>query len=265
MKICLAQMKPRLGDVEANISIIEQFTEKALFSSCDIIVFPELATSGYILRDLVGRTSRSNQSPEFSRIIELSRNIDIVLGYAQIEEGYFYNSAMYVSGGEIVHNHKKVYLPDYGMFEEQRYFSPGSNITVFKTGLGKTSVVICEDMFHLSTHHELLKQGAEVVFILSASPFWMNRDSIKPNIWKETAKCYSRLSCSYTVFTNRVGFEDGVNFFGNSFIVNPHGNIIAEAPMFEEHTLICEVDKREIFLAREKFPVAKNEVTCDNE
>ncbi|PMP66976.1 nitrilase-related carbon-nitrogen hydrolase, partial [Desulfurella multipotens] len=123
MKIAIAQFKPKLGKVKENLERIEIFIDEAINKKSDLIIFPELATSGYALRDLVSYASINLQNKDLSNIIQKSNFIDIVLGYAQKEDNLYYNSALYLSEGLILTNRKKVYLPDYGMFEEARYFA----------------------------------------------------------------------------------------------------------------------------------------------
>jgi len=260
MKIAIGQIDTILGDVNKNIRKIEHYTDKAISEKCDLIVFPELAACGYGLRDLVYTSSRKPDDPVFSNLKEKSNYIDIVFGFAQKENGYFFNSSMYLSDGEIINIHKKKFLPDYGMFEEQRYFSPGNSIQSFNTKFGKTTMLICEDAFHISSHHAAFKNQTEILIILSASPFWSDHTSMKWELWENVCRTSAQLNGYFVIFSNRVGFEDGIGFFGKSFIVNPKGHIMDEAPFLKEWLSISEIDLRDIERARLFMPIMKNEV-----
>ncbi len=262
MKIAIGQIDTVLGDVEKNVKKLEHYSDKAIEEKCDLIVFPELAACGYGLRDLVYTSSRTPDDSVFLNLKERSNYIDIVFGFAQKENGYFYNSSMYLSAGEIINIHKKRFLPDYGMFEEQRYFSPGETIESFKTKFGKTTILICEDAFHMSSHHQAFRNQTELLITLSASPFWSDHTSMKWEMWKNVCRTSAQLNGYFVVFSNRVGFEDGVGFFGKSFIVNPKGHIMKEASFIKEELFIGEIDLRDIERARLFMPIRKNEV-CD--
>ncbi len=262
MKISVGQIDTVLGDIGKNVKKLEHYTDKAIEENCDLIVFPELADSGYGLRDLVYTSSRTPNDPIFSNLKEKSNYIDIVFGFAQKESGYFYNSSMYLSEGETINIHKKRFLPDYGMFEEQRYFSPGETIDSFKTKFAKVTTLICEDAFHISSHYATFKNETEILIILSASPFWSDHNSMKWELWENVCKTSAQLNGHFVIFSNRVGFEDGVGFFGKSFIVNPKGHIIKEASFLKEELFTVEIDLRDIERARLFMPIRKNEV-CD--
>jgi len=260
MKVAIGQIDTVLGDVEKNIKKMEHYTDKAIEEGCDLIVFPELATTGYGLRDLVYTSSKEPTDHIFYNLRQKSNFIDIAFGFAQRESGYFFNSSMYISDGEILGLHKKKFLPDYGMFEEQRYFSPGHTIETFSTKFGKTTMIICEDAFHISSHYEAFKNKTEILILLSASPFWSDHTSMKWEMWENVCRTSAQLNGYLVIFANRVGFEDGVGFFGRSFIVNPKGHVIKEAPFLREDLFISEIDLRDIERARLFMPIMKNEV-----
>ena len=259
MRIALCQIDTILGDLNKNLSKVNHYIDKAVYEKCELAIFPELALTGYNLRDLTDSVGLDINGEKIGKLKEKSYEIDIVLGYVEQKEGYFYNSAVYISNGEILHNHRKKFLPDYGMFEEERYFTRGSSIKAFDTKFGKTTLFICEDSFHISSQNDAFKQGTNFLIILSASPFWMNHESIKPQLWKSVCLNFSQFSNSYAAFVNRTGFEDGVGFFGGSFLMNPFGSVIDEAALFKEEFLIAEFDKNQINKAKIMMPILKNE------
>ncbi|AEA34512.1 nitrilase-related carbon-nitrogen hydrolase [Hippea maritima] len=259
MKIAIGQIDTVLGDVAKNTTKIEHYIDMAIDKDCDLIVFPELATSGYGLRDLVYQASISVNDKLIKSIATKSLDIDIVIGFAQEENGYYFNSAAYFSNGNLIHIHKKNFLPDYGMFEEERYFTKGTSIETFKTKFGNTTMLICEDAFHVSSHCKAFFNRTEVLIILSASPFWSDYKSMKWEMWENISKTYTQLNSSFVVFANRTGFEDGVGFFGKSFIASPHGSIIKQASFLKEELLITQIDPKDIKRAKIKMPILKNE------
>lgn len=260
MRAALCQIDTILGNGERNLIKINHYIDKAIFEQCELAIFPELALTGYGLRDLVYDVGIDSSSKIFNKLKEKSRKIDILLGYTEYDGGYFYNSAVYISNGEIVYNYRKNFLPDYGMFEEGRYFTAGDYIETIETKFGRVSVLICEDMFHISAQNVALKNNTDILIILSASPFWMDSSSIKPTLWHSVTSNFARLSGSYVLFANRVGFEDGVGFFGGSFVMNPSGIIIKEAELFKEELVISEFDTNDIKRAKWAMPGLKNEV-----
>ncbi len=265
MKVELCQINTVLGDIDKNLKKIEFYIEKAKNDECDMVVFPELALTGYNLRDLVYDVSLDVNDAFLDILKEQSKNIDIVLGYSQNDKNYFFNSALYLSEGKIKLNYKKNYLPDYGMFEEGRYFSSGKSIETVDTKFGRVTILICEDMFHISAQNEALVNSTDILIVLSASPFWSDSRSIKPELWKSVCSNFAQLSGSYLFFNNRAGFEDGVGFFGNSFFLSPFGKIIKEAKMFKEEAIMCDIDLNNLKRAKSFMPVLKNEVNCNDE
>ena len=167
----LAQIKPKLGCVADNLTTIEEQIVKAREAGADLIVFPELALSGYFLKDLVPEAARRIDSPEIRRLIELSRSISIAIGFVEETDDYhFFNSALYLEDGAIRHLHRKVYLPTYGLFDEQRYLARGESFRAFDTKFGRFGMLICEDMWHLSASYILAMDGATTLICLSSSP-----------------------------------------------------------------------------------------------
>lgn len=170
-KAVLAQIKPKLGTVADNLALIEEYVCQATRDKADLIVFPELALTGYFLKDLVPEVARGIDAPEIRRLIELSRHISIAVGFVEVTSDYrFFNSALYLEQGAIKHLHRKVYLPTYGLFDEQRYMARGEHFRAFDTRFGRFGMLICEDMWHLSASYILAMDGATALICLSSSP-----------------------------------------------------------------------------------------------
>ncbi len=188
-------------------------------------------------------------------ILRLSKEIIIIVG--GVEEGdnfAIYNSAFVFEDGEIKHIHRKIYPPTYGMFEEMRYFSSGKSVRAFDTKLGRIGVLICEDLWHISLPYLLAIDGATVIAGLAASPTRISGESDELTNYKinsEHHKTYARLLSVYFLFSNRVGYEDGVNFWGGSEVINSDGEVVAVAKLFEEDLIFAEIDSKMIERSRQ--------------
>ncbi|BAI79961.1 hydrolase, carbon-nitrogen family [Deferribacter desulfuricans SSM1] len=261
-KITLAQISPYLGDINKNLDLHIGLIEKGIESKADIIVFPELSLSGYFLRDLVVDAGLSLKSPILKKIKELSKYISIIIGGVLEDEDYLlYNSAFYFEDEELKYIHRKVYLPDYTMFEEGRYFTAGNRFTVFNTKHFRSGLLICEDALQVSSIYAMKLQKVEIIYVISNSPargLYENKFYSK-DFWY-TALKYMALSCNaYVVFVNRVGVEEGVTFWGGSTIFSPMGEIITELPLFDNADVMVNIEKSELKRARVISPFLKDD------
>ena len=173
MKIALAQISPRLGDVEANLKLHLDSIDRAAASGANVVCFPELSLTGYYLRDLTSTVAVRPDAGDhvFARLLEASRGIDVVVGFVEETERFLhYNSAAFLSAGKVVHVHRKVYLPTYGMFDEQRFMAAGDTVRSFATPWGRVAMLICEDLWHLSLPYLAWLDGADYLLGLVASP-----------------------------------------------------------------------------------------------
>lgn len=258
MKICIEQMKPVLGDTEKNLLKMVEGIDRAIEVGNDIIVFPELSLNGYMLEELVFDTA-IKEVPQI--LLEKSKKISIIFGAAEIgAEEYPYNTAFYLEDGKVVHKHRKVYLPTYGMFQEGRYFMEGDKIRAFDTKFGRIGMLVCEDAWHQSAHYILAQDGAKHIFIISnaSAKIGINKYDVSSG-WRNILKNSSMLNGVYTVMANRVGVEDGVTFFGNSTVMDPSGEVVKEAEFFKEQSLCCCTSESRIRAARIGAPMFKTE------
>ncbi|SMO32061.1 Predicted amidohydrolase [Balnearium lithotrophicum] len=263
MKVSLVQFSSKLGEFDYNLERTVEFAERARKEGSSICIFPELSLTGYNVWDLTFEVAIRLDSPKFSPLLELSREIDIVVGFVEESPEYvFYNSAVYLSDGKIKHLHRKVYLPTYGMFDEGRFFGRGNRVESFNSALGRSSILICEDLWHMSTVYLSFLQGVKFIFALSSSPgrgYKEERMFGNAEIWQNMGEFYSRMTGSYFFFVNRVGTEDGFVFSGKSFVSNPFGEIVAEASPFEEEILTVEVKEELVRSARIGLPLLRDE------
>jgi predicted amidohydrolase len=244
--IGVAQIGPRLGDVAANLDLHEASLREAKGRGIDLLVFPELSLTGYFLKDMVSTVALAPDAPALRRLRALSRDtVPFVVGLVEeTPEFRFYNAAMLVDGGEIRHVHRKVYPPTYGLFDELRYLARGTRIAAFDSRFGRLAILLCEDMWHASTAYIAAMDGALLVLVPSASPIQgIARGEIPENAayWQRlnvvTAESYGM----FIVHANRVGFEDGIGFWGGSEIVAPSGELLARGRYYEPDMPAAEI------------------------
>ena len=234
MKVALAQIRPKLSpdNLDKHLEYIKK-------TDANLIVFPELSMNGYKIKDALLEDAFNI---EFFK--KLSFDKDVVLGAAIKSSGKIYNSAIYI--GDEFHIHHKVHLPTYGVFEEGRFFFRGKEFNTFNTQFGKTSLFICEDVFSGDVMEFVAKEKPDLNIIISASPAREFKDGklLIEEQWEAILKNIAILSGGYVLFCNRVGFEDGLGFWGKSKVVNPKGEIEKEANYFEEELIECELNHK---------------------
>ncbi len=256
-RIAVAQIDVRVGDVDHNLKLHINYAEEAISKNARIIVFPELSLTGYSLRDLVHDVTQVSyaDNPNYKKLLALSNDIHIIAGGVEETRNYrLHNAAFLFTGGNMQVIHRKIYLPTYGMFEENRYFLPGKSLRSFDTPAGRWGVLICEDLWHLSTPYLIAQDGAEIIAALAASPTRLggekNSEPAVAEINMEHHKTYARLLSCYVLFCNRVGFEDGISFWGGSSIIGPDGTIVKQAPFFYDTVIYADITNDEIKRAR---------------
>jgi predicted amidohydrolase len=262
--IAIAQINPVLGDLERNLVLHEKTAEEALDRGAGLLVFPELSLTGYFLKDIVSSVALPMTSPLLGRLRDLSRRIDLVVGLVEESAGHlFYNTAVYLTMGEILHVHRKLYLPTYGIFDEQRYLAEGGRIRTFRTRIGRSAILICEDMWHPSTACVASIDGMEILISPAASPgrggLEEGESFANARAWETINRAYAQLFTCYVLFANRIGYEDGACFWGGSEVIAPSGKPVAKAAYLSEEMLIAEIDPAEVRRARTANPLLRDE------
>jgi predicted amidohydrolase len=184
---------------------------------------------------------------------EAGKEIALVFGFVEEDDYIYYNSAAMIEGGKVTVVHRKVYLPTYGMFDEERYFSPGSTFRAFESGLGRAAILICEDFWHPSSIYLAARDGAMLHFYLANTPLKglsMPEDLYSPDLATSMARINSQVYGVYTIYANRTGCEDGVSFAGCSRVVSPTGRVVAKAEHQDEELILAEIDPDQIRRAR---------------
>jgi predicted amidohydrolase len=269
--VALAQMAPRLGEVAANLDRHLELVEQAQRGGASLVVFPELSLTGYFLKDLVPEVALREQSGELDALAAASEGIDVVAGCVlESEDARFYNASLYLSNGRIHHIHRKVYLPTYGLFDEARYLAQGDRFRTFTAPLAaarpprpwEAGMLICEDMWHPTAAALLARQGVELFLCPSASP---GRGVVRGHAlgtarsYDAMTRTYAQLFTSYLLYCNRVGFEDGVGFWGGSRAVGPDGRLLDDPAGSDECMVLHRIDLAAVRRARIANPLLRDE------
>jgi predicted amidohydrolase len=255
--LALAQIDSVLGDLRKNVEKHAEFAERARARGAALVLFPELSLTGYTVRDMNMDLALNlgGDCSVLNPLIELSRHgVSIVAGGIEEDPRFgIYNAAFFFEEGTVRVVHRKVYPPTYGMFEEMRYFARGNDVRAFDSRLGRMGVLICEDLWHISLPYLLALDGAQLILGLVASPTRISPEEPEfnsPVINSENYRVYARMLSVHVATANRVGFEDGVNFWGGSQVILPGGETLAVAKTFEEDLVIAEIDDLAIRQAR---------------
>jgi len=268
LTLALAQINTRLGVPQANLEKHLALIRDAHQQGADLILFPELSLTGYVLQDLVPQVAHRPvaDDPLFAPLLEASHHLDIMVGFVEEDRrSRFYIAAAYLSQGEVRHVHRKVYLPTYGLFDEGRYFAWGDAIQAFDTRFGRVGMLICEDFWHASPPYLLWLDGADLFLFASASPGrGLSQDErLESARWVDHInRAYASLFTAFVAHTNRVGYEDGLNFWGGSAVYDPNGKVLAQAPYHEEALLLTEIDLNQLHRTRYRLPLLRDERTA---
>ena len=239
LRIALAQINPVVGDLSGNSRLIVEWIGRARDQGADIVLFPELALTGYPPEDLVLKPAfvRDNLR-QLNVVVEATKGIAAVVGFVD-EDGDLFNAAAFIDDGELKASYHKVFLPNYGVFDEQRYFTPGHLCPIVELGGVRMGLSVCEDCWYPAgpmaweAHH-----GAELLLNINGSPYHEAKRVTREAMIAGRAADYG----AYIAWVNTVGGQDELVFDGNSAIFGPSGEVIARAPSFQEHLLVCDVN-----------------------
>src|SRR5436189_2629351 len=239
MRIALAQINTVVGDLDGNAERIRSRLAEAKEQQADLVVFPELAVTGYPPEDLLLRPSfvraAQQQAEELARE---TRGIVALIGVPWLDRD-LYNACAVCAAGEIKTIYRKRFLPNYGVFDEDRYFAPGRDLVLLEHGGTLVGPTICEDIWQPGPPAtELALAGAQLLVNLSASPFHLCRDREREEMFATRARDNS----CFIAFCNAVGGQDELIFDGHSLVLDEDGRVLARAPGFEEALLVVDVD-----------------------
>ncbi len=265
--VAIVQMKPAKGRYAENLRAGGEAFEQLRSGRTDLIVFPEAAFTGYFLEGAVYDLALS--APRFAGDLAATwrgtrgdAEVDIVAGFYENDGGTYYNSAMYLHVGRdaehIVHLHRKLFLPTYGVFDEERFLSRGRKVGAFQTRFGKMSILICEDAWHAIVPTIAAVKGARILLVPSASPgrgIEGEGELASITRWRQTLVSAAVEHGVFVVYAGLTGFEGGKGMTGNSCAIDPRGNVLVQAPASEACIVRVDLDLREIDLARAGLPL----------
>jgi NAD+ synthase (glutamine-hydrolysing) len=272
--LVVIQLKPRKGDYAVNLARLAGIFSQvdALEPRPDVAVFAETALTGYFVeggvRDVAmtaGAFARDLQA-QYTSAVTTPRPLDVCIGFYEVWNNAFYNSALYVTlGGKepvIRHVHRKLFLPTYGLFDEERFVDSGFEVRAFDTDWGRAAMLICEDAWHSLTGTVAALDGATTIFVLSASPargVWRREDEgpVPANLkrWERLARDIAEEHGVFVALVNLVGTEGGKTFSGGSIICGPHGDVRAQAPLWDETIMTITLDPHDLTRARSDAPL----------
>jgi NAD+ synthase (glutamine-hydrolysing) len=243
MRLALAQINPIVGDLDGNREIILERLSEAKANAADLVVFPELAVTGYPPEDLLLRPGFIRAAEEsVERIAREARGATVLVGAPRFDRD-LYNACYVCAGGEVKAVYRKRFLPNYGVFDEDRYFAPGRDLILLEHGKTLIGPTICEDMWQPGPPAtDLALAGAELLVNLSASPFYVGRDREREDMLVTRARDNS----CFVAFCNTVGGQDELIFDGHSVVLDDEGTVIARAPGFEEALLLADIEPAEV-------------------
>jgi NAD+ synthase (glutamine-hydrolysing) len=254
--------------VDANLALHLELIDQAKLEGAELVVFPELSLTGYVLQDLTPTVARqpNPEDPTFRPLLKSSEDIDIIVGFVEADNRHrFYIAAAYLSDGEVLHVHRKVYLPTYGLFDEGRFFAWGDQVRAFDSPLGRIGILICEDFWHASPPYLLWLDGAEIMFLISASPGRgiSGDERLESARWVERInQAYASLFTTYMIHTNRVGYEDGLHFWGGATAFDPNGQMLVRGPYHEPALTLVQLDLAQLHRTRTRLPLLRDERTA---
>jgi len=265
LRIAMAQINTTVGDLEGNTKKILQYIEQARHLGVDLITFPELAITGYPPEDLLLMPQFVNENLDYLKeIIKATSGICVIVGFVDKKDD-LYNAAAIINNGTLAGVYHKIYLPNYGVFDENRYFQGGNEIPVFNLGETAIGLNICEDMWYPEgpTTTQTLKGGAELIVNISASPYHAE----KGNSRKRMLATRAADNIVIVAFNNLVGGQDELIFDGGSMILDQKGDLLCQGKQFEEDFIVTDLNLDAVFLQRIHDPRRRKEkfVPSDHE
>lgn len=241
MRVALAQIDSSLGEVDANLARMGELVGEANAGQADLVVFPELATHGYWLGEIPATLSLPAGDP---RLLELAGGrADVVAGFHEDAGVRNFNSVAYLSGGRIVHVHRKLYLPTYLGWEERKHSSPGQSLRVFDAPGARVAVLICNDAWQPALPWLAAQDGAELLLVPANSAPDLSPAALDTiDYWQQLLHFIARMQQCWVVFVNRVGTERGTRFWGGSRVLDPTGEVVAEAPLWDPGLVTVDID-----------------------
>jgi predicted amidohydrolase len=262
-RVTLAQTNPALGNLARNLEQHLVEIESAIAAGSDLILFPELSLTGYFLKDQTSEIALALDSAPLKKLAELSHRISIAAGFVERStEGRMYNTVAYFEDGRIVHAHRKVHLVTYGMFDEEREFAAGESFRAFDTRHGRFGILICEDLWHVSSAYQYFLADVDALLVHSCAPgrgiAGGEPELASMRIWKTLLEAHAFSTQTWVAWVNRVGWEDGVFFSGGSRVLDPFGREVASVPGLEAGRIETRLSSKDNERARLMTPLRRD-------
>jgi predicted amidohydrolase len=264
-RIALAQVAPHLGEVDANVDLLSERLDAAVAEGADLAVFPELALTGYLLQDLVPEVAMRADDERLAQLSRSAPGVVVAVGFVEETEDHRYaNSAALLRDGELIGVHRKVYLPTYGLFDEGRFTRPGDRVRTLAVGppLGRIGLSVCEDFWHASLPMLQAADGADLLVNIAAGPSRAPGSAagmVAIAGWHKMQDTYALLGTVPIAFSNRVGNEEGLTFWGGSRVLAADGSVVVEAPLWEEALVVGTLDTDDLRMQRYNLPLLADE------
>src|SRR6187549_50020 len=265
-RIALAQLAPTLGDLDANLARHHDLLTQSRTDGADLVVFPELGLTGYLLQDLAAEVAMRLDDPRLATLAGATHGLSAVVSFVEESADHrLFIAAALIEDGEIRHVHRKLYLPTYGLFDERRFFAAGDVLRSVPSRLGiGLGIGVCEDFWHLSVPQLLALDGAQILINVSSSP---GRDLAATNevglgtatSWRTLMRTYAQLTTSVAIFCNRVGVDESISFWGGSEVIGPSGQAVFSAPLYDEGIFTVEIATADIRRERVALPLLRDE------
>ncbi len=239
IRIALAQINPTVGDLSGNVKKIISYIDRARKLEADIVAFPELAVTGYPPEDLLLKPRFIQDNIDaLQKIMEAAKGINAIIGFVDKKDSIF-NAAAIISSGRLVDIYHKKHLPNYGVFDEQRYFMAGNRYPVYDLGGIRIGVNICEDIWHEKGPARVqAMSGAEVIININASPYHMGKALFREKL----VTSRSLENGTAVVYVNMVGGQDELVFDGSSFVVDAEGCLLVKGKAFKEDLIVTDIE-----------------------
>ena len=257
IKLALAQISSKRESKNENLLKIEKLTLKAKQQGADLIIFPEMSLTGYVVLDQVYDLAETIPGPSTLKIEKLAKQtgMHVIFGMPELSEktqATIFNTAVFVGPQGLIGKYRKMYLPTHSVFEEKRYFRPGYQTVSFQTDLGNIGLSICYDVFFPEVFRLTRLMGAQLIVCISASP------AIRRNYFEILTSARALENTAFLAYVNLAGIEDGLQFWGGSRLVCPTGDVAAKAKYDEEDFIICEVDYGDLRTAETFIPTLRD-------
>jgi predicted amidohydrolase len=262
MRIMIAQIDSQPGEFGINYVHAQRVITHAVSEGADLVVFPELSLSGYSIGDLKDDISIVPDDQRIVKLAKEAKGAGLLLGFAEAQAHglHIYNSAAYYENGLPVHVHRKLFLPNYAIFEERKHFLPGQSSRAFPImgGRHRAATLICNDAWQPQLAYVAAQDGAIILLVpaCSAQSLFPERYDSR-SYWRGITRFYGRMFQMYVVFVNRVGTEGPMCFWGGSHVVDPWGKVIAEAAEGAEHLLTVDIDLSLVRRRRREIPLVR--------